>query len=192
MIKITALIFLCFLIVAGVVYYFKIPTPFNNLLIKSENLALEEVKGEKTNFIPEVFNNLTEAVKTSVSNVKENIYQNSQDTLNSVFDKDAKSPIPSSDVSVLVTNEISESPEQNVSLDLSLKEGFKLNLQIGKQYFITFKNTLSGNCLFINDKKYELVDGLILKVSFPQKGVYKVKTSPCQTLEKDIGELIVD
>lgn len=175
-------------------YFFKkpglpIPIPF----LKSENLTNnQEVKGKQSDALTNTYNHLVKTATSAVDDAKEKVYQNSQNTLDNIFDKKTTaSAEPSTNISVVVTNEVGKSAEK-VVMDLASTGSLKFNLTKGKDYYLEFKNILSGNCLFIGSNSYELRDGTVLKVAFAENGTYKVKTGPCAILDKEIGELVVN
>lgn len=189
MLKVIILLVLLATFITGAFLYFKKPSlPFPIPFVKSENLTKDQEK-DKPDILSTTYNNLINTTTKSVDEAREKVHQTAQNALDNAFDK--KSSPPAVSVSVTITNEASPADEK-LSVDLTSSGNLKLNLQKGKQYFLEFKNIQPDKCLFINSSKYELKDGSGIKISFSDSGVYKIKTGPCATLEKEIGELVVN
>lgn len=187
-VKIIFLILFGLLIISAAVYWFSrsLFSPAQEEIKKS----VEQLEATKpTDVLSSTYNNFINNLKNKVEDIKDDLHQSSQNTLDKVFDENSSET--SSNIEVSIVSSKTTTGEE-VLFDLNSDQPLNLKLQKNKEYLLRFKNIEDDKCLFINQSRYELKPDLILKLSFTNSGTYKIKTGPCLTQEKDLGELVVD
>lgn len=186
--KIILLFLLGLLIIFGAIYWFS--RSFFSPVQEELKKSVEQLEAKKpTDVLSATYNDLVNKTKEKIEDIKKDLYQNSQNTLDKAFSENSNENANS--VEVTIVSDKTTTGEE-VVFDLSSDQPLNLKLQKNKEYLIKFKNIEGDKCLFINSNRYELKPDLILKLSFSNSGTYKIKTGPCLTQEKDLGELVVD
>lgn len=184
----------------GLFFYFRSPSktdlasPFIQNLGKvlGFSKSIPSPKEATDNLINRTKNSAQENAQKSIETVKSNVYNEAKTALDSVFNKqdnNKQANNPGVNVTVLGISS-SDNTKPSYIIDLSKDSSLNLNLSVNQKYYLKFQNIPTNYCIYINDKKYPLNDGLIA-VEFTQGGNFPIKANSCDLNDKNLGTLTV-
>ena len=195
--KIFLIIFVLIIIGLGLFFYFKVPksyleNPRGTDLGKNLGNILGFSKDTSSDDKPNLFDQTKDSIgnnaKKNIESVKDLAYNEAKTTLDNVFNKQSDNTQQVT-VSVLgVTNADQNKPIYNI--DFTKDQDLKLNLTVNNKYYLKFQNLPQNFCIYINNNKYPINDGLI-EIQFAKGGNYPIKANKCDLDEKNIGTLTV-
>lgn len=92
-------------------------------------------------------------------------------------------PIPAAD---------DKNGQRIIVLDLSRENNLLFNLKKGDRIYLVVKNTKAGQCLYINETKYNISEDQSLEIEFQSAGTFSIKTNFCDLNYSEHGKIIVD
>lgn len=201
MLKIILVIIIFVLLGLGLFFYFKSPikgdlaSPFVQNLgkILGFSKTTSSPKENADNFLSKTKDSVEKNTQNTVETVKTIVYNEAKTTLDNVFNKPTSTdqPVNNQTVNVTVLG-VSSSDNVNPSyvIDLSKDSSLNLSLSINQKYYLKFQNIPQNYCIYINDKKYPLNDGVI-EIQFTQGGNFPIKANSCDLNDKNLGTLTV-
>ena len=200
MLKIIFVIIVFILLGLGVFFYFKSPVRTDLASPFVQNLG--RILGFTKTILPkENADNLLNKTKTSaqenaqksVETVKTTVYNQAKTALDNVFNKQASNEQVVNNQTVNVTV-LGVSSTDNVKpsyiIDLSKDSSLNLSLSVNQKYYLKFQNIPKDYCIYINNDKYPLNDGIV-EIQFTQGGNFPIKANSCNLNHKNIGTLTV-
>lgn len=79
-----------------------------------------------------------------------------------------------------------------VVVDLSRENNLLFSLKRGDKIYLVVKNTKAGQCIYINETKYNISEGQSLEVEFQSTGTFSIKTNFCDLNYSEHGRIIVE
>lgn len=162
-------------------------SPINNPLPEVLGFSKNITSANSEDLISQTKDSLEKNTKNTLDNTKTNVYNTLRNTLDTVFDKQTSN---NSFVEVNIENVSNSSIDSEISIDLETNTNLKLDLSVNKKYYLKFKNLPKNYCIYINNDKYPLTDDII-EIQFSKIGNYPIRTSSCDSNDKNVGVLTV-
>lgn len=128
------------------------------------------------------------------------IQKDSADKINSLIVEQkkeiAKHLLDEQQSKVLVTpilpTDTNQSQQKIIVIDLLRDTDLLFNIERGEKIYLTFKNARVGYCLYIDDTKYNIIEGQSLELEFITTGTFSLKTNLCDLNYSEHGQFIVE
>jgi len=185
------LVIISLVLIVGGFLLAKFPNQSTKLLInpfiKSSNK--QDIKKDTERLVKQTGDSLLEKSGQTLGTFKDNLYQKTQEVVDNVFDR--KQQDKKETVAVVLDIQNADPKNERLILDMTQASTLKLNINKNTKYYLEFKNLPSIQCLFIENKKYEVGAGKIVEIEFNSSGKYPIKTNSCNVEDKEIGEFLV-
>ncbi len=197
MFKIILVIIIIVLVGLGLFFWFQTPkTKLENPITKTLGRILgfenSSPTNRATNLLDQTKDSFSKNTEEAANTVKTTVYNQAKTTLDNVFNKQSNSNDSTTQVANVTVLGVSNTNNVNCcyTIDLSKDTNLNLSLSVNQKYYLNFQNIPQNYCIYINNNKYPLNNGII-EIQFTQSGNFPIKANSCDLNDKSIGTLTV-
>lgn len=181
------------IILAAAIFFFWQKSSFFKQNPSIQPTQEEEQTNQDSKYNPE---GLVAGVKEVIAQIEKDSTKRVEDFIDEQKKEITKQLLGIQESEVKVTpkqpTDINQSQQKIIVIDLTHDTNLLFNLKRAELVYLTFKNARAGHCLYINDTKYNIIEGQLQELEFVTTGTFSIKTNFCDLNYSEHGKFIVE